>query len=276
MRDIMQMCFVASQFKSSLGAVAGSVAFFTQCQAVQLSAMTFSIEESKQESFFTHLTGMYMWISSLGVGNVVCSSSIFGVSLSEPHTSGTALCTCVCMSVCLSVGLLAAIYRKFQINTLSTLRSPHVPGRWRLQPDCSLSDLKRRRLKFKHAWQLNRDLYSYGQAAHNSVNYGRWLKSLRVKSVHKWHSYMLETQLMIWVWSLVHTNVARVTQKKATCVLPIQHSIEAYLLVELYSRLLNTLSFWPQPHTERATLQLENVEHCGGEPEQADTGTVLY
>ena len=36
MRDIMQMCFVASEFKSSLGAVAGSVALFTQCQAVQL------------------------------------------------------------------------------------------------------------------------------------------------------------------------------------------------------------------------------------------------
>ena len=24
------------------------------------------------------------------------------------------------------------------------------------------------------------------------------------------------------------------------------------------------------------TLMLENVEHCGGEPEQADTGTALY
>ena len=79
------------------------------------------------------------------------------------------------------------------------------------------------------------------QAAHNSVNYGRWLKSLRVKSVHKWHSYMLETQLMIWAWSLVHTNVARVTQKKRLVYSP-------------YS----------------------TQKHCGGEPEQTDTGTVLY
>ena len=30
-------------------------------------------------------------------------------SLSEPHNSGTAFCTCVCMLVC----LLAAIYHKF-------------------------------------------------------------------------------------------------------------------------------------------------------------------
>ena len=30
---------LASQFKSSLAAVAGSVALFTDCQAVQLSAM---------------------------------------------------------------------------------------------------------------------------------------------------------------------------------------------------------------------------------------------
>ena len=28
---------------------------------------------------------------------------IIGASLSEPHTSVTALCTCMCMSVCLSV-----------------------------------------------------------------------------------------------------------------------------------------------------------------------------
>ena len=38
---------------------------------------------------------------------------IIGVSLSEPHTSVTALQdACVCMSVC----LLVAIYRKFKLN----------------------------------------------------------------------------------------------------------------------------------------------------------------
>ena len=35
-----------------------------------------------------------------------------GASLSESHTSVTALHTCVCMSAC----LLVAIYRKFQLN----------------------------------------------------------------------------------------------------------------------------------------------------------------
>ena len=38
---------------------------------------------------------------------------VIAVSLSEPHTSVTALHTCVCMYVCLSVCLFAAIYRKF-------------------------------------------------------------------------------------------------------------------------------------------------------------------
>ena len=36
-----------------------------------------------------------------------------GASLSEPHTSVTALRTCVCMLACLLGCLLAAIYRKF-------------------------------------------------------------------------------------------------------------------------------------------------------------------
>ena len=48
------------------------------------------------------------------------------------------------------------------------------------------------------------------QGAHNSVNNGRWLKSLHGKGMHKRHSYALETQLMIWVWSLVHECVATV------------------------------------------------------------------
>ena len=39
----------------------------------------------------------------------VKDGEISGVSLSEPHTSGTTLHTCVCMLVCLHV----AIYHKF-------------------------------------------------------------------------------------------------------------------------------------------------------------------
>ena len=48
------------------------------------------------------------------------------------------------------------------------------------------------------------------QGAHNGVNNGRWLKSLHGKGMHKRHSYAPETQLMIWVWSLVHECVATV------------------------------------------------------------------
>ena len=39
---------------------------------------------------------------------------LIGASLSEPHTSGTALGTCVCMFAC----LLAAIYRKFSMSAV--------------------------------------------------------------------------------------------------------------------------------------------------------------
>ena len=48
------------------------------------------------------------------------------------------------------------------------------------------------------------------QGAHNGVNNGWWLKSLHSKGMHKRHSYAPETQLMIWVWSLVHECVATV------------------------------------------------------------------
>ena len=40
MRDVMKMCFVGFSVQIDLAAVAGSVALFTHCQAVQLSAMT--------------------------------------------------------------------------------------------------------------------------------------------------------------------------------------------------------------------------------------------
>ena len=43
---------------------------------------------------------------------------LVGVTLSEPHTSGTALRTCVCMFACLLACLLAAIYRKFLMSTV--------------------------------------------------------------------------------------------------------------------------------------------------------------
>ena len=43
---------------------------------------------------------------------------LIGASLSEPHTSVTALRTCVCMFACLLACLLAAIYRKFLMSTV--------------------------------------------------------------------------------------------------------------------------------------------------------------
>ena len=44
---------------------------------------------------------------------LIVQQEFIGASLSEPHTSGTALRTCVCMFACLLACLLVAIYRKF-------------------------------------------------------------------------------------------------------------------------------------------------------------------
>ena len=51
----------------------------------------------------------YMQITMIYIVSMTCVNRMIGASLSEPHTSMTALCTCVCMYVC----LFAAIYRKF-------------------------------------------------------------------------------------------------------------------------------------------------------------------
>ena len=50
-----------------------------------------------------------------------------------------------------------------KLTILRSLECPCVLSRWRLRPECSVDDLKRkRRLKLKHTWQLNWGLYSYG------------------------------------------------------------------------------------------------------------------
>ena len=82
----------------------------------------------------------------------------------------TALRTCVCMFACL---LGPTTYCKFHMwahSNISQRSMKHVKAcgveAWLLE--CSIGDPKRRRLKFKHEWQLNSDLYFYWrrQAAH--------------------------------------------------------------------------------------------------------------
>ena len=60
--------------------------------------------------------------------------SLFGASLSEPHTSGTALQdACVCLTIVLLRWVREAIYRKFKLNErkrrytyISEFKFPHV------------------------------------------------------------------------------------------------------------------------------------------------------
>ena len=77
-----------------------------------------------------------------------------GASLSEPHTSGTALRTCVCMFACLLACLLAAIYRKFLMIGLNfnitKIELMYSIGEGLLS-ECSVGDPEWRRLKLEHA-----------------------------------------------------------------------------------------------------------------------------
>ena len=134
------------------------------------------------------------------------SKVTIGASLSEPHTSGTALRTCVCMSVCLQVCL-----RPYTVNSKYLTKSSCIGEGY------SQSAALVTWSEDNWSWSTHSTLIVVctatnlqQQAAHNGVNYGWCLKSLRVKSVHKWHSYTPQTQLMISAWSLVRVNVATV------------------------------------------------------------------
>ena len=74
---------------------------------------------------------------------------VIGASLSEPHTSRTALRMCLCMFACL-----LAIYRKFLMSTVKfnimKIEFMHSVGEGLLS-ECSVGDPERRRLKLEHA-----------------------------------------------------------------------------------------------------------------------------
>ena len=53
------------------------------------------------------------WVGLTLAITCLLAIGLIGASLSEPHTSGTALRRCVCMYVCIRPTVLAAIYRKF-------------------------------------------------------------------------------------------------------------------------------------------------------------------
>ena len=103
---------------------------------------------------------------------------------------------CVYMSVCL---------RPYTVNFKLThyqalnVKPPRVLSWWRLQPECSIGDLKWRRW----SWSTHGNLHVVGTATdlQQQAQCNIWT----VVGVASWkqHSYTPETQLMIWVWSLV-------------------------------------------------------------------------
>ena len=63
---------------------------------------------------FDFIWGLYTNIPLTDI-HASCPAILIGASLSEPHTSGTALLTCVCMFACLLACLLACL-RPYTVN----------------------------------------------------------------------------------------------------------------------------------------------------------------
>ena len=106
------------------------------------------------------------------VNDMVKQMAIAGWARVSPTLAGLH-----CKDACLHLSVRQLVcLQPYTINvklTLSILWSFERPcvlrlSRWRLQPECSVGDLKQRRLKLKHAWQLTCGLYSYGPQTFNS------------------------------------------------------------------------------------------------------------
>ena len=107
--------------------MAGSVALFTYCQAVQLSAMTnfvilnWRTQEKiknckffgpkRQNNFSTQLTCMYVWVPSprSGVHNVACSSSIFEALLLSVRGCSRSKMRCIALPTNLHMPRLSVV-----------------------------------------------------------------------------------------------------------------------------------------------------------------------
>ena len=127
------------------------------------------------------------------------TKKMIGVSLSEPHTSMTALHTCVCMFACLLACLDQPLTVKFKRAHSNISRTSISLSMWRpveaWLSECSIGDPEWRQLKLKHMWQLNSSdlcLYQQRQAAHRRYRNmdGSWLLgSLQVgPCIAKWYS----------------------------------------------------------------------------------------
>ena len=75
-------------------------------------------------------------------------NTLIGASLSEPHTSVTALRTCVCMLACLDRPLTV----NFKWAYFTKIDVKHGEASGGLLSECNIGDPKRRQLKLKHVW----------------------------------------------------------------------------------------------------------------------------
>ena len=106
----------------------------------------------------------------------------------------------ICLFVCL---------RPYTVNFKLThyqalnVKPPHVLSWWRLQPECSIGDLKWRR----QSWSTHGNLHVVRTATDLQQQAQCNIWTVVGVASRKQHSYTPETQLMIWVWSLVSTRM---------------------------------------------------------------------
>ena len=153
----------------------------------------------------------HRWMSPVGISTIPATTQIIGVSLSKPHTSVTALSTCVCIYLCLFG---PTTYRKFQMSgafkflmSTSTCTSAKL-CEWMWRATARLQgwrERKRERRRFKLnvlATPTATYFLNYGesgdrvtrQATSDRQLYVRWLQ------VCAWH----DRSYIVWIPLLPH------------------------------------------------------------------------
>ena len=164
----------------STGTCTGGTFSFSVCnKCVQRNSKDSNVQEQ--------LTFILTWVPSC--------NKLIGMSLSEPHTSVTSLCTCVCMFAWLLDCLLGlTTYHKFLMSTL----------KYFTRIDC----LRQCILQLSHESESERLLSdsSVGMKLSESEDDSSWMRLQ--------HSWQLPDKSMLWVWRLQACTVARFASGK--------------------------------------------------------------
>ena len=154
--------------------------------------------------------------SSKSDGDVtILLHTLIGASLSEPHTSVTALRKCVCMLACLRpytvnfkwahLNISRRLNKRPQIASCPACCRGRTTARTRGRRE---RNLEQRRLKLMHPWQL-RTVTDKGRLLKGGTNYTQysWDRLRQGPCIINTHNKAPEIQFMTSLWSLVQVCV---------------------------------------------------------------------